>query len=258
LIDLKDTASNFDPDETAILIVHNLGGIINVPKLKRELPNYEIIEDNCEGLFGKYENNYSGTKSLASSVSFYGNKTLTCGEGGAIMFDDDTLASILEKIHSQGQTNIRYIHDIIGYNYRMTNIQSAILYGQLKYKDEILKKKKKIFSRYRKNLKNNERIILQFQEKDCENANWMFGIRIIGNQTFEKAKQFFLTSNIETRNMFFPMSFHKHLQQYSNVDKEHEANILLKEIVLFPSSPSLSIAEVDYICDNLIRYIHEN
>jgi perosamine synthetase len=254
LEDLKDLAVRLDPDETAILIVHNLGGIINVPKLKRELPNYEIVEDNCEGLFGKYEDDYSGTKSLASSISFYGNKSLTCGEGGAVMFKHEGIASILEKIHSQGQSEIRYIHDIIGYNYRMTNIQAAILYGQLKYKEEILNKKQNIFNRYKKNLKKESRIIFQHESQNCKNANWMFALRIKDNNSFIEAKHFFDNANIETRNMFYPMSHHKHLQKFANKNKEQECETLLKEIIIFPSSPLLKQKEVDYICDNIIKY----
>lgn len=119
-------------DETsAVLIVHNIGNIINVPKLKERFPNTVFLEDNCEGFLGKYDNKYTGTESFASSVSFFGNKTLTSGEGGAFITNDDDVFEHINKVKSQGQSNEKFIHDVLGYNYRMTNVQAAILYGQL-------------------------------------------------------------------------------------------------------------------------------
>jgi len=254
LQDLYKEATKRNPDDTAILIVHNLGGIVNTIEIKRQLPYYEIIEDNCEGFMGKYENKYTGTECLASSISFYGNKTITCGEGGAIILKNEEYFDILEKIHSQGQTKIRYVHDILGYNYRMTNIQAAILYGQLSIKEEIIKKKKQIFKRYKKNLENTNQIIFQPQEKNCENAYWMFPIRIVGNTSFKFANEYFLNKGIEIRSMFYPMSYHKHLIEYANIDKEKEAEILLKEIIILPSSPTLKKQEIDYISDEIKKY----
>lgn len=251
--DLIREAKLHDPEDTAILIVHNLGGIINVPKIKTIIPEYEIIEDNCEGFLGKYENKYSGTHCLASSVSFYGNKTITCGEGGAIIINDDTISETLEKIHSQGQTKERYIHDILGYNYRMTNVQAAILYGQLLYHKEILGKKKVVFERYKKNLKH-KNIVFQHEEDNCDNALWMFSVRILGNKSYKNMLEYFSRIGIETRNMFFPMSYHKHLRKFSKPEKENEAHQLMNEILILPSSPHLKKEEIDFISDNVIKY----
>ena len=252
--DLLSEAKERSPEDTAILIVHNLGGIMNVPALKRQLPEYQFIEDNCEGFLGKYENEFAGTACLARSISFYGNKTITCGEGGALIINDNNQTKILEKTHSQGQSEVRYIHDILGYNYRMTNVQAAILYGQLEIHEKILNKKKKIFNRYKKNLKVNKNIAFQYKEKGCENALWMFPFRLVGNQNYETAKQYFLSKGIETRNMFYPMSRHEHLKYYANIEKEVEAEQLLKEIIILPSSPTLKNEEIDYISNEVINY----
>jgi perosamine synthetase len=118
---------------SALLVVHNLGNIINVPKIKRLRPDIIIVEDNCEGVFGYYEGVKSGcsNSSLCSSISFYGNKTITTGEGGAFITTDKIVYNYIKKIYSQGMSNERYIHDVHAYNYRMTNIQSAFLYDQL-------------------------------------------------------------------------------------------------------------------------------
>lgn len=255
---LITVAKKYDPKDTAILIVHNIGGIIDVPNIKSKLKDFEIIEDNCEGLFGKYEKTFSGTSCLASSASFYANKTITCGEGGAIFFKDDDLFEFLNKTHSQGQTQTRYLHDIIGYNHRMTNVQAAILFGQLKNLSSILKRKEEIFKLYKENLKQFVGIGFQKEEKNCQNANWLFAIRIKNNKSFEQANNFFSSNNIEIRNMFFPMSYHKHLKKYSNPSIENTDITLSKEIIMFPSSPSLTNEQVNYISNKIVEYIQNN
>jgi dTDP-4-amino-4,6-dideoxygalactose transaminase len=83
----------------AVLIVHNLGNIINVPRLKKIRPDIIFVEDNCEGLFGKYNEIYSGTSSdsLCSSISFYGNKIITTGEGGAFLTNHQDIYEHIKK-----------------------------------------------------------------------------------------------------------------------------------------------------------------
>lgn len=254
LSSLEEELKTRNPEETAILIVHNVGGIVNTIKIKEKFPDFEIIEDNCEGLFGKYEESFSGTKCLASSVSFYGNKTITSGEGGAVFFSDEDLYSKLNKIHSQGQSDKRYIHDVLGYNYRMTNVQAAILYGQLMNLQEILNRKEEIFSAYRRHLSDQKNIIFQKKQENCTNATWMFTIRLKGNKNFEEAKKFFDDNGIETRNMFYPMSYHEHLKQFSNPSIEHNDVLLSKEVIMFPSSAFLTKSQVEYISEKIIQY----
>lgn len=251
---LYKQAGMYDPADTAILIVHNVGGIVNVPEIKRNLSDFEVIEDNCEGLFGKYEQQFSGTKCLASSVSFYGNKTITSGEGGAIFFNDEEMYDSLNRIHTQGQSNKRYVHNLLGYNYRMTNVQAAILFGQLMGLKNILQKKEKVFATYKKNLKKCSSVTFQHQEKECENANWMFAIRIKNNKNFETAKEFFDKNKIETRSMFYPMSHHEHLNRFSNLKIEEKDEILSREVIMFPSSPRLKTAEICYITNKIKEY----
>ena len=128
--DLSKIEEKLDKN-TAILIVHNVGNVVNVPQLKKQFPNTIVLEDNCEGFLGKYEDKYTGTESFASSISFFGNKTLTSGEGGAFITNDDEVFEFINTAKNQGQSEVKFIHNQLGYNYRMTNVQAAILYGQI-------------------------------------------------------------------------------------------------------------------------------
>ena len=80
-----------------------------MPKLKEKYPKSIFIEDNCEGIFGEYENKMSGSESFCSSISFFGNKNITTGEGGAVYTNNTELYQYLNKIHGQGQTDERFI-----------------------------------------------------------------------------------------------------------------------------------------------------
>ena len=240
---LHQKINNFSFNDTAILVVHNIGNIINVPELKRLYPKYIFIEDNCEGFLGEYENCKSGSQSLMSSVSFFGNKTITSGEGGCLFLDDTNLFEFLNSTKSQGITNEKFIFDKLGYNYRMTNIEAAMLYGQLEFLDEILEKKQTIFNYYKKSL--NNYVNFQIIRDNTKHSNWMFGIRLnkeISNMSLKLYQQ-----DIETRPMFPPISYHKHLQKFSDI--ENNSEILYKNSLILPSHPNLNLKDVEYICE---------
>ena len=251
---LKEKASQTNPADTAILVVPNLGNTVNVPSLKREFPEHLFVEDNCEGLFGKYEGCFSGTKSLASSVSFYGNKTITSGEGGAVMTADKELYEYLDRIHGQGQTNTRFIHDLLAHNYRMTNVQAAILSAQLEQSDWIRDRKLKIFERYRNNLKGVAKIKTQKTEEDCLHSTWMFGIRASGS-SYQSLRAYMNMRGVDVRPMFYPMSRHAHLTKHACVAEEVVAKLLAQECAILPSYPGLQNEQIDFICESLEEYI---
>ncbi len=249
---------NIVDDKTAILIVHNLGNIVNVPKLKTKYPNTLFIEDNCEGFLGKYDNNYSGTLSFASSISFFGNKTLTSGEGGAFLTDDEDVFHHINKVKSQGQSDEKFIHDILGYNYRMTNIQAGLLLGQIEDLDIIQENKRKIFSNYVDNLSGIERISFQKIESGTEHSNWMVGLRIenFTSKKLQKMRMYLYQNNIETRPMFYPITRHKHLS-HLQCDIQN-AQKLNSECFILPSYPELSESQISYITDKIKNFIfHE-
>jgi len=241
-----------DSDDIAFLIVHNMGNIINVPSLKRKYKNAIFIEDNCEGIFGEYDGIPSGTQSLCSSLSFFGNKNITTGEGGALVVNDEDLFYYLSKLHGQGQTDTRFVHDILGYNYRMTNVHAAILLGQLELYEQIKNTKIKIFKKYKLLLSGIPGIFWQEEEPGCSHSCWMFGVRIEGNESYKKSKYFFDKKGIETRPLFYPITYHKHLQHIKSNTKN--AQKLNNECVILPSYPELTDLEIEYISDCVKRY----
>lgn len=237
---------------SAILCVHNLGNIIDVTSLINKFTNSIIVEDNCEGLFGEYNGYQSGTKSFCSAMSFYANKNITSGEGGAFYTNDKDTFDFINKTYNHGRTDIKFIHDVIGHNYRMTNVQAALLYGQLLHIEEIKERKRIIFDRYEKNLSGCDGVLLQKKEKNTKHSNFLMGIRILNNDSYNRAEFFLNSRGIEIRPMFYPISSHPYLRDF--LSEETNSLILSRECFIVPSYTSISIEEIDYISENIKEY----
>jgi perosamine synthetase len=255
-LDYKDHRTNI------ILAVHNLGNIINVPKLKRQHPDTPIIEDNCEGFGGSYEGQPTGTAAECFSVSFYGNKNITSGEGGAFVTYDPDIFEYAFRFHGQGQSRKKFIHHFAGYNYRMTNVEAAILLGQLDLLDEILEKKDAVFSHYNSHFQRAGYAYPQVEQVNTKHANWMYGVRIEGNKNYMDFEKFMSDNGIETRPMFYPMSYHKHLHPKTShrisQNTEEVAKQLSREVVLLPSYPELTMLQQDYIMEKVDEYVEKS
>ena len=254
----EDYINSLDKD-AVVLIVHNLGNIVNVPRLKNIRPDLIFIEDNCEGLFGKYDSVSSGTSnsSLCSSVSFYGNKIITTGEGGAFLTNNEDVYNYILKAYSQGLSSKRYLHDTHAYNYRMTNVQAAFLYDQLNDIDNILSNKKRIFSYYEELLQKlikDGKIKLFKTEDKTVNSHWIFSLRIVNNPfSIDDTYEFFKNKGIDTRPFFYPINAHGHLRTISFDD---EVSFKLNnEIIMIPSSPDIKNEEQEYIVGCINQFV---
>lgn len=251
---LYEVLSRCNLEETALLVVHNIGNIVNVPKLLKDWKGLVVVEDNCEGFMGMYETHYSGTLAFASSLSFFGNKTATSGEGGAIIVPD-LYKGYIYKLRSQGQSDVRFLHDEFGYNYRMTNIQAAILHGQLLNINEIRNLKVNVFGLYEKLLREVDEVSFQKSDPDTQHSYWMFGIKIKNNTCYEDAENFFNKNFVDIRPMFFPINAHEHLKSITSYGGIDVAKQLNKECIMLPSYPELKEHEICHVANVVKNYI---
>lgn len=241
-----------DDESNAILVVHNIGNPVNVPELKRRFPKCTILEDACEAFGGMYEGYKTGSQSLASVFSFYGNKTITSGEGGALVTNDKDVYEFCKLLHGQGQSNKKFIHSTLGYNYRMTNVQAALLYGQLQDVGEIFTKKKAIWAAYDKAFSSNRRILLQKVDDNCTPSYWLYGIRLLNEKDYETLRFSFIFESIETRPMFYPINHHGH---YSHIQEKFVVSErLAKECAILPSYPEMTTEEIERVVEKVLLY----
>lgn len=234
---------------SAVVVVHNIGNIVNVPRLKRLRPDLVFVEDNCEGLFGKYEGVYSGMSdsSLCSAVSFFANKTITSGEGGAFFTHDKDLYEFIYKTIHHGATGVKYVYDVLGYNYRMTNIQAALLYDQLMNLDKIREDKTRVFNRYKSQLKNT--VIIPEAEPGTVQSEWMFVCGIPDIQYADMERH--MTSNgIDIRPFFYDITVHKHLENVPRTTLSTNVTYFM-----LPSYPDLTDQQIDSVCKNISVFL---
>jgi perosamine synthetase len=266
-IDANLDTWNFDLDEldkkitqfpqADVLIVHNIGNVINVPKLQQKYPNTNFVEDNCEGFLGKYDGKLTGTASMATAISFFGNKNLTSGEGGAFITNFESAYEYAKCLQGQGQSDKRFVHKELGYNYRMTNVQAAILCGQLECMSDIVNLKHDVFETYNQAFKDRDDVKIQSIADGTTKANWMFGVRVPGQLCYEAAELCFKMNGIEIRPMFYSISSHDHLKSHPDIfgcDCTN-ADLLNKECFILPSFPELSKEEQQYIIDKVNAYV---
>lgn len=202
----------------AIMPVHLYGHPCDMDPIIRLAKKYHlfVIEDAAEAHGAEYKGKKVGSFGDISIFSFYANKIVTCGEGGMVLTNNKTLYERVIRLkslnHSKKQ---RFIHDGIGHNYQMSNLQAAIGLASLSHIHESIRQKQRMATVYNKALKNIPGIILPIEKPDAKNVYWMYAIRINKN-VFGLSRNEFADAlqkrGIQTRTFFFsPRSAYKHL-----------------------------------------------
>lgn len=165
----------------AIVPMHTFGHPCRIDKIIDIAKHYNIpvIEDSAESLGSYYKNKHTGTFGLAGILSYNGNKTLTTGGGGMIITDDENFARRAKHITTTAKVPHKweFIHDTVGYNYRLTNVNAALGVAQMEYLDTIVKNKRETAELYKTFFLNRE--ISFFEEPKNSKANyWLNVIRL--------------------------------------------------------------------------------
>jgi perosamine synthetase len=168
-----------------------------------------VVEDAAEAHGARYRGRPAGSLGTVGVFSFYGNKVITSGEGGAVTVDDPELEQRIRLIRGQGMDpNRRYWFPIVGYNYRLTNIACAILCAQLERFDDILMARRSVFDGYRHRLSNIPGIGFQPVADWAEAAPWLFCITVDRDEfglTRDELAMVLDEAGVETRPFFHPL-----------------------------------------------------
>lgn len=239
----------------AIMAVHLYGypcDMVRINEIAKQ-HNLFVIEDCSESLGSKLNGQHLGTFGDISTFSFFGNKTITTGEGGMVTTNNRQLYELSCKLKNQGLQggDRQYWHDVIGYNFRMTNICAAIGKAQLERIDVILEKKKTIADFYIQNLSKLPFDLLP-QDKSVDNSYWMFTALVKSPFSRDNLMKYLANKGIETRPTFYPA----HQMPMYFKDKYHFP--VAEEIgyrgINLPSYPSIKKEELKYIVDNVSSF----
>ncbi len=247
-LDPNDVYRRISPRTKAIIAVHLYGHPAEMNALNALAREHGLflIEDCAEAFGAYYEGKHVGTFGDIATFSFYGNKTITTGEGGMVVTNDDMLAERVLRLKGQGLAPYReYWHDIVGYNYRMTNIAAAIGLAQLENAQFFLDRKRTIAQLYQRLLAGTP-LEFQHQKPNVEHAWWMVSVLTPTAHDREILRSALHTAGIETRPTFYPVHT---MPMYSQRYERHRVaeSIGLRGINL-PSYPALTTEHIEEIC----------
>ena len=238
----------------AVLCVHLYGhpcDMDNIVPIAREHDLF-IVEDCAESLGSLYKGKHTGTFGDIATFSFYGNKTITTGEGGMVVTNDETLYDRCVHFKGQGLAKHRqYWHDVVGYNYRMTNICAAIGLAQLEQIDQFLLQKQQIATWYREGFAGTD-LVFHDPIGDVYHSYWMCSILVSTARDRDSLRQHLTTHGIDTRPLFYPVHTMPMYSQKFARFKTAE-NLGWRGINL-PSYPALTQGDVKMVTDSIHAY----
>lgn len=265
----------------AIIPVHLYGVGAGMVELWRLSADYHVhvIEDAAEGLGGVYRDVVGRAKqtiklgasdnSVMSTFSFYGNKVITTGEGGAVVTHYEGTYQQLRFLRGQGVARLDpsrdlfkvvspYDHTAIGYNYRMTDLQACIGVGQLSHVDEMIESRRKVVDQYRRRLNadfltiDNARLHAPCTSPAA--APWLFTVDVGSKETRDGLmNELMLDAGVDTRPAFVPL--HR-LPMYSCDRALPVASHVGDCAVSLPTYPQLPLDTVDAICDRILYSVY--
>jgi len=253
-IDPEDIKRKISSKTKAILVVHLYGlpcELSSIDKICKKNHLY-LVEDCAEAIGSYYHSQHVGTYGDVSTFSFYGNKTITTGEGGMVVTNNETIEKSIRHLKGQGLAqNREYWHDIVGYNYRMTNVAAAIGVAQLERIHHFLDRKTNIYRTYKKKLSS---LPITFQQETTESTNsfWMISILLKHPALREPLRKYLSENGIETRPLFYPVHS---MPMYSTHDAFFPvAKDISHRGINLPSYPGLTDMDVKYISNLISKF----
>jgi perosamine synthetase len=246
-LDPEDVKRKITPKTRAILAVHLYGQPCTLDELAKLAHENDLflIEDCAEAFGTLYKGRHVGTVGDISTFSFFGNKTITTGEGGMVVTNDETLDDRARHFKGQGLAKYReYWHDTIGYNYRMTNICAALGLAQLEQADKFIAKKREIAHWYMEELADTP-VVFHSEVGDVRHSYWMCSILVPEPADRDALRNQLADGGVETRPVFYPVHS---MPMYSHRFQRHPvAEDLGWRGINLPSWPGLVRADVQRV-----------
>jgi perosamine synthetase len=257
-IDHKKIEKKITKRTKAIMVVHQFGHSADMyPIIKiAKKHNLRIIEDNAESIGGKYKGKILGTLGDVATLSFYANKIITSGEGGAVLTNSKKIAERCGMLRDHGMLRTadfikRYTHLDLGYNYRMTNMQAAVGLSQIEIINKIMKKRNTQIMLYTKYLSHIKEITVRSFKDWCLPVHWMTTITLHKKNLKNKLIRFLLKNGVDARPMVNPVHEAKHFKKSFNKNSFRNSIKISRNSLHLPSSTNLTKQEINFICKKI-------
>ena len=262
-IDPKKVEKNISKKTKGIMAVHLYGHPAEMNELKKICKKYHLflITDCAESLGATYKKFEKNTLGDASAFSFFGNKMITTGEGGMILFKDKKNYEKAKILRDHGMSKkTRYYHVEIGFNFRMTNIQAAVGVAQLSKVNNFLQKRRQNYKKFLNKLKSIKYLKFQKMENWAESSFWLYTILLNNDSPISKTEfiKRLEIKGVETRPIFYAFSLMKIYRKY--IKKKQRFLVsekISKSGLSLPSFTDLKSSQIDYICSSIKKVFNE-
>lgn len=242
---------------SAIMPVHVLGNMVNMDKLVEISQKYgvPIVEDASESLGSYFNGKNAGTFGEIGCFSFNGNKIMTTGGGGMIVTDDEQLAKRAKHLTTQAkQDPLEYIHDEIGYNYRMVNVLAALGVAQLEQMPQFLQRKKEIVAAYENAFQAMDFIKPQTITEGVTSNHWLYTVQLPESRAVQK----FLTAHkIQSRPLWCPMNRLIMFEDNLYYTKQDVSGLVYEECLSLPCSTNIKDSELKQVTGAVAAFYAE-
>ena len=243
----------------AIIVVHVYGNLADMDGIMEIAEKYDlpVIEDAAEALGSEYHGKKAGSIGDFGVFSFHGTKTLTTGEGGAIISNRDDLADKITTIESQGRRPDKHIMfwvDELGLKYKMSNLQAALGCAQFERADELVEKKREVFGWYKEALADIDDIQINPEYEGTKNSYWMPTVVFGDSYQFNRDSliEDLNKNGIAIRPFFYPVSM---FPMYQNLKDNIVSYSLSKKGINLPSYYELVNSDTKLVVNHLKKYI---
>ena len=244
-LDINSVKNKITPRTKAIIVVHLFGLTADMHKFVElcKHRNLLLIEDAAQAHLATYENQAAGTFGDAACFSFYPSKNMTTGEGGIVIFKDSHPARLARLLRNQGM-EARYMNEVIGFNFRMSEISAAIGISQLNKLHKLTEMRRANAMFYQQKLSSS---IVPFVPKGCYHVYHQFTLTFENSR--DKVKEELETIGIPSM-IYYPTPVHK-LPSYGSEISQPIAEKVCRQVLSIPISPSLSKRNRSFIANSL-------
>lgn len=249
------------PQTKAIIAVHLYGQPADMVSLRMLADQYglALVEDAAEAPGAAVDGVRVGALGDVATFSFYGNKVLTSGEGGAVTTNDPLLADRMRLLRGQGMDpSRRYWFPVMGYNYRMTNLAAAILCAQLERFEELRGERERIYSRYDAHFSSVDGLELQARVPGVDRSPWLYCVLMSGavEDFRDQIASDLLGAGVDTRPFFIPLHS---MPPYRDAARQllPATDNLSRRGLNLPTYPSLTNGEVDHVASWVVELVSD-
>jgi perosamine synthetase len=264
-IDVAAVEAAITPRTKAIMPVHLYGHPCDMGKLSEIASAHKlfIVEDCAESLGARYQGQMTGTLGHIGCFSFFSNKVITTGEGGMVTTNDPDLRERMKVLRDHGMApNRRYWHEMVGYNYRMTNIQAALGVAQMEQIELFLENRQRMAAMYGAELRGISGVSLPPNEDWADNIYWLYTIMIEPSKfgiDRDGVMRAMAREGIETRPVFYPLNIQP---AYAGGNARWCGPMVVSEQLSrkglsLPSSNALTPQEVRRVCATLRKIAND-